>query len=272
MKETSLHFIEKPIQNYQFKFWLFASVAVITSQIIPYLEIIYALEISLALIAIGISIFWVSIFSILAFPYYNGAYSFVMGTLVGISVALPPVLILDKLGSGRLWMWMIILGWIFGGYLSVRDREKAYDDFLHSPLANFFAVAGVFMAFIIGLVIVSLIIPVVLAIFSISIPYIYSVILSAIITNIFLVRILSKKVFASDLDDIEYKPHVKGVFCSFTGGVGSLILSYLIKEFYIQNMSVSMPFQWAGVYSGMVAGILVGFFLGYKIEEFQSQN
>lgn len=272
MKEKISNSSEKAIRKHRIKFWMIAAVAVITSQIIPYLGISYALEISLALIAIGVSILWASIFPILAFPYYKGGYSFVMGTLVGIMVALPPVLILDKLNSGELWLWVIILGWISGGYLSVRDREKAYDDFLHSPLANFFAVAGVFMGFIVALLIVSLLLPLVLSIFSISIPGLYSVIISAIITNIFLVSYLGKKVFSDDLDDIEYKPHVKGVFGSFTGGVGALILSYLVKEFYIQNMEVSMTYHWIGVYSGLVAGIVIGFFLGYQIEKFQSEN
>lgn len=272
MREIYSTRLKKIIKNYQIKFWLMGSIFLITSQIIPYLEISYAPEISLALIAIGISTFWASIFPILAFPYYNGEYSFVMGTFVGLLVVLVPALILRDLNLGNLWMWMIILGWISGGYLSIRDQEKTDDDVLNSPLANFLAIGGIFVGFIFGMVILSLIIPLVLAIFSISIPYLYSVIISAIITNIFLVRYLSKKVFSVDLDDIEYKPNVQGVFGSFIGGVGALILSFLIKEFYIQNISVSMPFQWIGVYSGLVAGIAVGFFLGYQIEKFQSQN
>lgn len=255
------------IKKYQIKLWVIGFIAIATSVIIIYSKIRYGLLAGCALLAIAVSIFLASLLTALACPKYNGSYNFVMGTFVGLMVSLGPALILRNLRSDNLWLGVIILGWAAGGYLSIRDIVIRSDDFLDSPLAKGMSIVGVFFAFIVSLLIFSLIIPVILAIFSISIPYLYSVIISLIIANVFVVQYLSKKIYSEDLEELEYKPHVRGTFGSFLGGITSVISSLLIGYIYSYLTDISMTNLWMGAYAGLVAGVLVGFLIGYQTEK-----
>lgn len=259
--------LEKSVKRYQIKFLITASVFVIISQIIIYLKISYAIITSFALLVVAVSIFWASILPPLACPKYKGSYNFVMGSFLGLMISLAPALVVRELYSSNLWIGVLIICWASGGYLSVRDKVMQSDEVLDSPLATGFAILGIFMGSLLGLLILSLVLAMMFSIFLVSLPFLYTVIISFIIINVSLVEYLSKKVFSKDLEKIEYKPNTRGVFGAFLGGLNGLMWSFLIGFFYSYLINISMNTFWIASYFGMVAGIVLGFFFGYQVEK-----
>jgi len=257
---------KKPVITPQVISWIIASGALISSLFVPYIEIKFTL------IAIGVSIFWASILTVIACPNYNGSFNFVMGTSIGFIVSLPIGQIVQDLRPGYLWAWVLILGWAIGGYLSVRDQVIASDDVLDSPIATGFAILGILMAVLIGVLVVSFIVSIVLSIFGISLPYLYSIIISFLIINMTLVEYLEKKIFSEDLKKLEYIPNIRGTFGMFLGGVNGLMWSLVIGSLLVQRVGLSMNGFWRGAYSALIVGMLVGFYFGYKIEKGLEDN
>lgn len=258
--------IKKTLKRYQITIWIIVLIVIISSQIINHSKISYAL------IAIGVSIFLTSILTVWICPKYNGSYNFVMGTIIGIMVSLYPSLILRDIQSDTLWVWILIFSWIFGGYLSVKDQVKLRDDILDMPIAVFLAIGGVMFGTLVGLLGLSIIVSFIFALFSMSVEFLHSIIISFIIINLALVEFLSKKIFHTDLDKVEYKPNVYGIFGAFIGGITGLTFSSIVGYLCINIDDITINNFWVGPYSGLVAGVILGFFIGYQIERMTSKS
>jgi len=188
-----------------------------------------------------------------------------MGASIGFIASLPLSEIVRNLRP-NLWAWILILGWAAGGYLSVRDQVVTSDDALDSPMGTGFAILGLFMATLFGLLIVSFIVSILFSIFGVSLRYLYSIIVSFIIIHVTLVPYLNQKIFSEDLEKLEYRPNIHGTFGMFLGGVNGLMWAFLIGHLFVQNVDLSMRGFWIGAYAALYVGMLVGFFLGYNIE------
>ncbi|MFW6141929.1 MAG: hypothetical protein ACOC53_05150 [Candidatus Saliniplasma sp.] len=259
MREIFSNKSENPIKNYQIKFLILGFIFSIISIFIPYSQISYIL------LAMGVSIVLSSILAGLICPRYDGSYYFVVGSFVGFIVSLLPAIILRDLTYGnRALVFILSIGWMSGGYLSARDKVMEGDDFLNSPLMIGMTVLGILVISIFGLFIFTIILA-----FLPFISFRNVVLLSMLIVQLSLVRYLSKIVFYEDLEKIDYKPHVRGTFGSFLGGIVGMMCSFMIGHIYVQSTGLPMEIFWWGSYAGFVTGAVVGFFIGYNIEEYR---
>ena len=221
-------------------------------------------KISYILLGIGVSTALSSILVGLICSKYEGSYHFVVGSFVGFMVSLVPAMILRDLTYGnRALVFILSIGWISGGYFSVRDKVMRGDDFIDSPLMTGMKVLGILVISIFGWFILTMILA-----FLPFMSFRNVVILSMLIVQLSLVRYLSKKVFYEDLEKIDYKPHVRGTFGSFLGGIVGMMFSFIIGHIYVQSTGLPMAIFWWGSYAGLVTGVVVGFFIGYHIEKF----
>ena len=256
----SLIFPKRSLKRSQFISWIIASAALISSFFIANTVI------SFSLLVVGVSIFLASILTVITSQRYNGSFNFVMGSSIGFFASLPISEIVRNLRPGNLWTWVLILGWVAGGYLSVRDQVVSSDDVLDSPMGTGFAILGIFMATLFGLLIVSFIVSILFPIFGVSLPYIHSIILSFIIIHVTLVPYLNRKIFSEDLKKLEFRPNIHGTHGMFLGGVNGLMWSFLIGHLFVQNVDLSMRGFWIGAYAALYVGMVVGFLLGYFTE------
>ncbi len=259
--------IPKALKKDLIGLWIIALVLIIISQVIPFIDVNYSTIISLSLLTIGVSIFFTSISVVHLFPKYKGSYNFMMGTIVGFTLSLGLAEILLYQYSGELWAYVIIIGWISGGYLGIKDQVGKEDDILNSPFAAGLAIGGIFFATLVGLLILSFIVAFIFSIFSISIENLYIVVISYIIIHATLVNYLGKKVFSDGMNKIDYKPNIKGIFGSFVGLIIGLIISSIVGYVHILLVDLSVNTFFIGIYVGLLAGIIVGFFIAYKIEK-----
>lgn len=249
-----------PIKGYIVKFLILASIVMVISQLMQYSEVGYIL------LVFGASIVVIGILTPIACSFYNGSYYLVLGTFVGLMVSIAPAMILDSLRTDNLWIWAFVLGYGGGGYLSLRDIDIRSDDPLDTPLITFLSLYGVFVAMIVSGFILSMIIYIILSPFQISLSSSHIVIISFIIANIMVANYLSEKLYSEDLEKIDCKPHVRGVFGSFLGGILGISCSFVVGYIYGHIAEISMNTFWFGSYIGLVTGVLIGFFFGYKIE------
>ena len=260
-------FTSKALKKERLAMLVIALVLIIISQIIPFIDVNYSMIISLSLLIVGVSAFFTSILVIQLFPRYEGTYNFTIGTIVGFTVSLGLAEILLYQYSGELWAYIIMIGWISGGYLGIKDQVGREDDILSSPFAAGLAIGGIFFAALIGLLVTSFVVSIIFSIFSISLRYLYSVAISFIIIQFTLVNYLGKKIFSNGKQDIEYKPNIKGVFGSFTGLINGLILSSILGYLYYLVLDISFSNLLIGIYTGILSGIIVGFYMGVKMEK-----
>ncbi len=266
MNNILSNYSKKSIKVYQISFLILGIIISAVSLFLPYTSLRYTM------LATGVTISLGSILTALICPIYKGSFYFAMGTFIGLMVSLAPAILLRTraVRFDNFWPWIIILGWASGGYLSVRDTVIKGDEILDSPLATGMAMVGVFFAFIVSLLILSLLISLIFDIFSISTSFLYSVIISFIIVNVTVVEYLSRKIFSKDFEGLEYTPHVRGVFGSFLGGITGLICSFFVVYFYDSSTDILTENFLLVSYPGTTAGVLLGFFIGYQIEKTQS--
>jgi len=259
MRGNILNNLKNPIKNYQIKFLILGSILAMISFIIPYSQISYIL------LGIGVSTALSSLLMVSICSKYDGSYYFVLGSFVGFMVSFVPALVLSDLMYGnRALVFILAIGWMSGGYLSVRDKMMEGNDFIDSPFMVGMTVLGILVISIFGLFIFTMILA-----FLPSMSFRNVVLLSMLIVQLSLVRYLSKIVFYEDLEKLEYKPHVRGTFGSFVGGIIGVMCTFFIGHFYTELMGISSTIFWWGSYAGFVAGAVVGFFMGYHVEKFR---
>jgi len=256
MKGNLYNNFENSIKSYLIIFLILGSMIAAISLFLPYSQPRYLI------LAVGVTIVGSSILTALICPIYKGSFYFVIGTCVGLMVSLAPAIMLrtSPIRFDDLWVWIIVLGWTLGGFLSVRDTVGRSGDFLDSPLVTGMSVLGVFLGFIVSFLILTLLI-------SLMIEGIVIIIISFIIVNVTVVEYLSKKIYSKDFEGLEYTPHVRGVFGSFLGGMTGLGCSFLLLYFFRQSTDIFTSAFVLRSYPGLVAGVLIGFLMGYEIEK-----
>jgi len=262
MKELISNDSENKIKDHMTKLLILALIIAIISQFIPHPKVGYTL------LVIGVSIAVASILTSIACPAYNGIFYFVMGTFVGFMVSFAPAMVLDSLRSDNLWIWVLVSGYGGGGFLSLRDTVIRSDGPLDTPLMTVLSLSGVFLAILVSLFIISIIVSIIISPFQIY-SYGLSLLISFIIANVTVGEYLSRKVYSEDLEKIDYKPHVRGTFGSFLGGIVGMMFSFIIGHIYVQSTGLPMAIFWWGSYAGLVTGVVVGFFMGHNVEKFQ---
>ncbi len=256
MEKTMSNLFEEPIKKYQIMFWLIALIAVLVSQIVK------TTWISAGLLVAGLTVFTTTILTPLICPIYDYSYNFSVGTFVGMLVSFAPAILLKEMHPSKLWTLILLFGWVSGGYLSITDQIKSDDDLLNNPIATGLAIVPILLAFMVGLIIFSIIPSLIF-----SMPYLYDVIISGIIINIFLVEYLSKKIFSERLDKTRARPNSVGIFGSFLGALNGLIWFLIVRYFSQELGNISMGNFVLYSYPGLIAGVLVGYILGYRLKD-----
>lgn len=261
MNGINLKIFEPHLRKNQIIYWIIASIALLISQIIPYIIISFAMS------AAGVTIFFVTILIKEACQKYDNTFNFTIGIYVGFMISIFPAIVLKEMISN--WILIIIISCFFGGYLSLMDIAgnimktlNAIENYILTGLT----VLGLLMGGLVSLLFFSLILSIFFAIFGLSLDNTYLLFISFLLVNLTIVDHMGRMVFSKDMGKLEYHPFSKGVFGSFLGGLIGIACSLTVGFLYIYYNEISSFILWVGTYTGLVTGTILGFFMGYRVE------